>query len=120
MPSGDAAHNAAHCEPTPGDWPEGMAPQMAPADAVSPDEPLDAIHAMGAAHGTSHSGKAENVQCHDGLAVCERNIRTCWDLCSFCLSGMGGVGVPGVSTHPAVFLCRYRPVGLYMSDNRTA
>lgn len=56
MPSGAAAHNAAHCEPIPGDWPE-PAPQLAPPDAVSPDEPLDAIHAMGAAHGDSQSGE---------------------------------------------------------------
>jgi len=46
MPSGAAAHNAAHCEPIPGDWPE-PAPEMKPDDAVSPDEPLDVIHALG-------------------------------------------------------------------------
>lgn len=55
MPSGDAAHNAAHCEPTPGDWPEGMAPEMAPADAVSPDEPLDASQASKQQHSQQSS-----------------------------------------------------------------
>jgi hypothetical protein len=49
MPKGPEAHNAAHCEPIPGDWPD-PAPLMKPDDAVSPDEPLDAIHAMGASH----------------------------------------------------------------------
>lgn len=54
MPSGDAAHNAAHCEPIPGDWPE-PAPEMKPADAVSPDELLEVIHALGQQH-TGPSG----------------------------------------------------------------
>lgn len=49
MPQGDEAHNAAHCEPIPGDWPDPV-PVMKPADAVSPDENLDAIHAARAAH----------------------------------------------------------------------
>lgn len=55
MPKGPEAHNAAHCEPIPGDWPEGLAPDMKPIDAVSSDENLDAIHAMGASH-SSQSG----------------------------------------------------------------
>lgn len=49
-----AAHNAALCEPMPGDWGEGVAPEMKPLDAISPDEPLDAIHASGGAH-SSHA-----------------------------------------------------------------
>jgi hypothetical protein len=55
MPKGPEAHNAAHCEPTPGDWPDDLAPTMKPDDATSADEPLDAIHAMGVSH-TSESG----------------------------------------------------------------
>lgn len=58
MPSGPEAHSAAHCEPIPGDWPEEVAPPVKmPADAVSPNEPLDAIHALGAqAHPTKTGG----------------------------------------------------------------
>lgn len=76
IPSGDAAHNAAHCEPTLGDWLEHgdddeAAPQMMmkPADAVSPDEPLDAIHAMGTTSHAAGSGPVGGAAAAGGGAA---------------------------------------------------
>lgn len=67
MPQGDEAHNAAHCEPIPGEWPD-PAPDMKPADAVSPDENQDAIHAAGAAHAPGSGpvgGTSAGAACDD-------------------------------------------------------
>jgi hypothetical protein len=62
-----AAHNAAHCEPVPGDWLPELA--MKPADAASADEPLDALHAAGGAPTEGGAATCDaNAAAHGGAS----------------------------------------------------